>query len=85
VLCQGEAVAGVQVTVSGPFPQGGQLWSGVTGGDGSFSTGLIFDAGSYVVEILSPGTGYDSAPVTVPAGSYASVLAQCTVVYGHGR
>ena len=84
MTCQGEAVDGAQVTVSGPFPQGGQAWSGVTGGDGTFSTGLILDTGSYVIAILSPGTGYDSLPVTVPAGSYVSVLAQCTLVYGSG-
>ncbi len=84
VTCQGQAVAGAQVTISGPFPQAGQVWSGVTGGGGSFSTGLILDAGSYVVAIISPGTSYDSVPVTVPAGSYASVLAQCTLVYGRG-
>jgi hypothetical protein len=82
VTCQGRAVAGAQVSVTGPFPEGGQIWSGVTGGDGAFSTGLILHTGSYVVAIVSPGTSYDSVPVTVPRGSYASVLAQCTLVYG---
>lgn len=84
MICQGQAVAGAQVTVAGPFPQAGQVWSGLTGGDGSFSTGLILDAGSYVVAIISSGTGYDSLPVTVPPGSYVTVLAQCTTIYGHG-
>jgi len=84
VTCQGQAVAGAQVTVSGPFPQGEQAWSGATGGDGAFSTGLILDAGAYVIAIVSPGTGYDSVPVTVPAGSYVSVFAQCTLIYGPG-
>jgi DNA-binding CsgD family transcriptional regulator len=84
VTCQDQGVAGAQVIVSGPFPQGGQAWSGVTGGDGAFSTGLILEAGSYIVDILSPGTGYDSLSVSVPPGSYASVLAQCILVYGHG-
>jgi transcriptional regulator with XRE-family HTH domain len=81
VTCQGQAVAGVQVAVSGPFPQAGQVWSGATGGDGTFSTGLILDAGSYVVVITSSEASYDSVPVTVPAGDYASVLAQCTLIY----
>jgi hypothetical protein len=72
------------VTVSGPLPQGGQAWSGVTGGDGAFSTGLILNAGSYIIDIISAGTGYDSLSVAVPAGSYASVLAQCTLVRGPG-
>lgn len=85
MTCQGQALAGAQVSVTGPFPQGGHVWSGVTGGDGAFSTGLIFDAGSYVVSIVSTGTSYDSVPVTVPPGSYASVLAQCTLVYGSGH
>ena len=85
MFCQGEAVAGAQVTVSGPSPLGGQVWSGVTGGDGGFSTDLIFDAGSYIVEVLSPGASYDSLLVTVPADGYGSVLAQCTVVYGRGH
>jgi hypothetical protein len=84
VTCQGQSVAGAQVTVSGPFPQAGQVWSGVTGGDGAFSTGLALDAGSYVIAIISPGTSYDSVPVTVAAGSYASVLAQCTLIYPRG-
>lgn len=84
MTCQGQAVAGAQVTVSGPFPQGEQVWSGVTGGDGAFSTGLILDAGAYVIAIVSPGTGYDSVPVSVPAGSYVSVFAQCTLIYGPG-
>jgi transcriptional regulator with XRE-family HTH domain len=84
VICQGQAVDGAQVTVSGPFPQGGQVWSGVTGGDGTFSTGFILGTGSYVIAIISPGASYDSMPVTVAAGSYVSVLAQCTLVYGPG-
>ena len=62
----------------------GAAWSGVTGGDGTFSTGLILDAGSYIIAILSPGTGYDTLPVAVPPGSYASVSAPCTLVYGPG-
>jgi len=85
VTCQDQAVAGAQVSVTGPFPQGGQVWSGVTGGDGAFSTGLILDTGSYVVSIVSSGTSYDSVPVTVPPGSYASVLAVCTHAYGPGH
>jgi len=84
VICRSQPVAGAQVTVSGPFPQAGQAWSGVTGEDGTFSTGLILDSGSYVVTIISSGAGYDTMPVTVPAGGYASVLAQCTVIYPHG-
>jgi hypothetical protein len=84
VTCQGQAVAGAQVTVSGPFPQAGQAWVGATAGDGTFNTGLILDSGSYVVDIISSGSGYDSMPVTVPPGGYASVLAQCTLIYGHG-
>jgi len=84
VTCRDQGVAGAQVTVSGPFPQGGAAWSGVTGGDGTFSTGLILDAGSYIIAILSPGTGYDTLPVAVPPGSYASVSAPCTLVYGPG-
>lgn len=82
MTCQDQAVVGAQVSVSGPFPEAGLVWSGVTGGDGSFSTGLILDAGSYVIDIISPGTSYDSVPVTVPGGSYASVVAQCTLIYG---
>ncbi len=84
VTCRDQGVAGAQVTVSGPFPQGGAAWSGVTGGDGTFSTGLILDAGSYIIAILSPGTGYDSLPVVVSPGSYTSVSAPCTLVYGPG-
>ena len=84
VTCREQGVAGAQVTVSGSFPQGGVAWSGVTGGDGTFSTGLILDAGSYIIAIISPGTGYDTLPVTVPPGSYASVSAPCTIVYGPG-
>ena len=84
VICQGQAVAEAQVTVSGPFPQVGQAWLGVTGGDGTFSTGLILDSGSYVVTVISSGSSYDSMPVTVPPGGYASVLAQCTLIYGPG-
>jgi len=84
VICQSQPVAGAQVTVSGPFPLAGQAWLGVTGGDGTFSTGLILDSGSYVVTIISSGAGYDTMPVTVPADGYASVLAQCTVIYPHG-
>lgn len=85
MTCQGEGVAGAQVSVSGPFPQGGTAWSGVTGGDGTFSTGLILGAGSYIIAILSSGTGYDTVPVAVYADSYASVAAQCTVVYPPGH
>jgi hypothetical protein len=85
VTCQDQAVAGAQVTVSRTFPQAGQVWSGVTGGDGTFSTGLILDAGSYAVTIISPGTSYDSISVTVRADSYASVSAQCSLVYGPGH
>jgi hypothetical protein len=84
VTCRHQGVDGAQVTVSGPFPQGGVAWSGVTGGDGTFSTGLILDAGSYIIGIISPGSGYDSLTVAVPPGSYASVLAQCILVYGPG-
>jgi len=84
VICQGQPVAGVQVTASGPFPQAGQAWLGATGGDGTFNTGLILDSGSYVVTIISSGTGYDNMPVTVPPGGYASVLAQCTRIYSPG-
>ncbi len=85
VTCQDQGVDGAQVTVSGTFPQSGVVWSGVTGGDGTFSTGLILDAGSYVVAITSPGTGYDTLPVTVSPDSYGSVLAQCTIIYGPGH
>jgi hypothetical protein len=84
VTCRDQGVAGAQVTISGPSPQGGVAWSGATGGDGTFSTGLILDAGSYIIAIISPGTGYDTLPVAVPPGSYASVLAPCTIVYGPG-
>lgn len=84
MICQGQAVGGAQVTVSGLSPQAGQVWSGVTGGDGTFSTGFILDTGSYVIGIISSGASYDSMPVTVAAGSYVSVLAQCTLVYGPG-
>lgn len=84
VICQSQPVAGAQVTVSGPFPLAGQAWLGVTGEDGTFSTGFILDSGSYVVTIISSGAGYDTMPVTVPADGYASVLAQCTVIYPHG-
>ena len=83
MTCREQGVAGAQVTVSSSFPQGGVAWSGVTGGDGTFSTGLILDAGSYIIAIISPGTGYDTLPVTVSLGSYASVVAQCTH-YGPG-
>jgi DNA-binding CsgD family transcriptional regulator len=84
VTCRDQGVAGAQVTVSGTFPQSGVVWSGVTGEDGTFSTGLILDAGSYIIGITSPGTGYDTLPVTVSPGSYASVVAPCTIVYGRG-
>jgi len=84
VICQGQAVAEAQVTVSGPFPQAGQAWLGVTGGDGTFSTGPILDSGSYVVTVISSGSSYDSMPVTVPPDGYASVLAPCTLIYGPG-
>jgi hypothetical protein len=83
VICQGQGVAGAQVTVSGPFPQAGQAWLGVTGGDGTFSTGLTLDSGSYVASVISSGTSYDTIPVTVPPSGYASVFAQCTLIYGH--
>jgi len=76
-------VAGAQVTISGP--SGGLAWSGVTAGGGAFSTGLILDAGSYVVSIASPGEGFDSALVSVPAGGYGYVAAECTTVYRPGR
>lgn len=84
MTCQGQGVAGAQVTISGPFPQEGTAWSGVSGGDGTFNTGLILNAGSYIISILSPGTGYDTLPVTVPPDSYVSVSAQCTLVYPPG-
>jgi hypothetical protein len=84
VICQSQPVAGAQVTVSGPFPLAGQAWLGVTGEDGTFSTGLILDSGSYVATVISSGAGYDTMPVTVPADGYASVLTQCTVIYPHG-
>jgi transcriptional regulator with XRE-family HTH domain len=84
VTCRDQGVAGAQVSVSGSFPQGGVAWSGVTGGDGTFSTGLVLDAGSYIIAITSPGTGYDTLPVAVPPGSYVSVSAPCTLVYGPG-
>lgn len=74
-------MAGAQVSISGPLPQGGLVWSGVTGEGGTFSTGLILGAGSYIVAILSPGSGYDTLPVAVPPDSYAGVSAQCTLVY----
>ncbi len=81
VTCQGQGVVGAQVAIS----QGGQVfWSGVTGAGGTFSSGLILDAGPYVVSIVSSGEGFDSAMVTVPAGGYGSVAAECTTIYGPG-
>ncbi len=86
VTCQGQAISGAQVTVSGPFPQTGQTWSGQTGGNGSFSTGLTLDAGSYivdvyVVDVTDRRPSYASMPVSVPADGYASLSAQCTALF----
>jgi len=82
VTCQGQAISGAQVTVSGPLPQMGQVWSGQTGGDGSFSTGFTLDAGSYVVDVhvvdvIERRPSYGSMRVSVPADDYASLSAQC--------
>lgn len=84
VTCQGQATDGAQVTATGPFPQADQVWSGVTGGDGSFSTGLILPSGSYLITIISPGASYDTVSVAVSAGAYASVAAECTLTYRPG-
>ena len=84
MTCQGQATDGAQVTATGPFPQADQVWSGVTGGDGSFSTGLILASGSYLITIISPGASYDTVSVAVPAGAYASVAAECTLTYRPG-
>ncbi|MGQ9572014.1 MAG: sigma factor-like helix-turn-helix DNA-binding protein [Dehalococcoidia bacterium] len=84
VTCQDRPVAEALVTITGPFPEGSQAWSGVTGADGTFATGLTLDVGSYVVAITSPRASYDTVPVYVTAGSYVSVAAPCTLVYGPG-
>jgi hypothetical protein len=85
VTCQGQPVAGAEVRVSHQAPGEALAWSGGTGDDGEFCTGLVLDAGSYLVDILKQGTSYDSVIATVPAGGYAPVYAQCTVVRGFER
>jgi len=82
VTCQGQPVAGAEVSIIGLYRQETVVWSGGTGDDGELSTGLVLNAGSYVVDILKQGASYDSVIATVPAGAYAPVYAQCTVVYG---
>ena len=84
VTCQGQPVAGAQVSIIGLHPPAAVAWSGATGDDGGFDTGLVLDPGSYVVDILKHGAGYDSVIATVPAGGYAPVYAQCTVLWGAG-
>ena len=63
------------VTISATF-----VWSGVTGGGGTFDSGLTLPPGSYVVTVSSPSAGYDSFLASVPAGGYADILAQCSTV-----
>ena len=84
VTCLGQPVAGAEVSIIGLHPRAAVVWSGATGDDGGFDTGLVLDAGSYVVDILKTGAGYDSMMATVRAGGYAPVYAQCTVVWGAG-
>jgi len=84
VTCQGQPVAGAQVSIIGLAPGETLAWSGGTGDDGELSTGLVLNAGSYVVDILKQGASYDSVIATVPAGAYAPVYAQCTAVWGTG-
>jgi len=84
VTCQGQPVAGAQVSIIGLHPPAAVAWSGATGDDGGFDTGLVLDPGSYVVDILKHGAGYDSVIAAVPAGGYAPVYAQCTVLWGAG-
>jgi hypothetical protein len=82
VTCQGQPVAGAEVRITGLYNRATVAWSGATGDDGGFGTGLVLDAGSYVVDILAPGTSYDSLLVTVPGQGWAEIYGQCTGVYG---
>lgn len=84
VTCQGQPVAGAQVRVSHQSPGEPVVWSGGTGDDGELSTGLVLNAGSYLVDILKQGASYDSVIAAVPAGGYAPVYAQCTALWGTG-
>lgn len=79
VVCQGEAVVGASILVTGPSSPA-VAWSGITGGGGAFDSGLGLAPGSYIVTVSSPGAGYDSLPASVSAGGYADVFAQCTTV-----
>ncbi len=81
VVCQGEAVVGASVLVTGPSPSSATPWSGVTGGGGTFDSGLALAPGSYIVTVSSPGAGYDSLLASVPVGGYAELYAQCTTVH----
>jgi hypothetical protein len=84
VTCQGQPVAGAQVRVSHQSPGEPVVWSGGTGDDGELSTGLVLNAGSYLVDIVKQGASYDSVIAAVPAGGYAPVYAQCTALWGTG-
>ena len=77
-------MAGAQVRVSHQSAGETVVWSGGTGDDGELSTGLVLNAGTYLVDIVKQGASYDSVIATVPAGAYAPVYAQCTAVWGAG-
>ncbi len=83
--CEGEAVSGAQISIAGPYPGGGSAWGGTTGADGSFSSGLGLAAGSYVVSISWQDGNFDSALASVPAGGYADVAAECTIIINRGH
>jgi hypothetical protein len=57
---------------------GGSAWTGATGADGSFNTGLTLTAGTYVVSIGWSGGTFDSTMARVPDGDYTYVAAECT-------
>lgn len=82
VTCQGQPVAGAEVSIIGLHPQATVVWSGATGEDGAFGTGFVLGAGSYMVDILVPGANYDTLFAAVPVGDYAQIYAQCTAVCG---
>jgi len=82
VTCGGQPVVGAEVSIIGLDPRATVAWSGATGDDGGFSTGLVFDAGSYVVGILAPGASYDSLLTSVPLRGWAQIHAECTAAYG---
>jgi len=82
VSCQGQPVVGAQVSVVGPHSPATVAWWGATEGDGTFNTGFVLEAGSYVVSILAPDTSYDSIPATVPAQDWRHISAQCVATHG---